>query len=247
MAPYSVLWRLTVSYSLFVKKLKQTEECKTSPLQPRIKIEQEWARKDKSAENNKTATNPSYTLCKTQDKMPSYYASKMQKKKANALCGCGLNATMQKPFTDYTEVVYCVECYWDDYKSYEEYEVERRLRHAENKKQIVGRTRSWTLFKRELAQVGEEVRLARWDKAVKDEKTCRLAACWDARRVYDEVLERRDQAVTIILKLQGKTTTTRASFVAFVVACKRAYLDYDKVAAEELAARIKYNGMLDEC
>ena len=72
MASYSVLWRLTVSYgvlqcltaslsvsySLFIKKLKQTEECKTSPLQPMIKIEQEWARKDKSAENNKTATNP---------------------------------------------------------------------------------------------------------------------------------------------------------------------------------------------
>ena len=179
--------------------------------------------------------------------MPSYYASKMQKK-ADALCGCGCSATMQKPFSGEKEVVFCEECYWDDFEDFCKYEDERRQRHAENKEQVVGRTRSWTIFKREMAEVGEEVRQARWFKAIKDEAVRRQeASLWAARFVYDEVLARRDQAVTIILKLQGKTTTTRASFVAFVVACKRAYLDYDKVAAEELAARIKYNGMLDEC
>jgi len=158
--------------------------------------------------------------------------------------GCGLNATMQKPFSGDKEAVFCEECYWDDYKSYEEYEIERRLRYAENEKQIVERTRSWTLFKRELAQVGEAVRLKRWQKAIEGESERRQAAIltagWAARFVYEEVLERHNQSVALITKLDGKVRT-RATLKSLVMAWE----SYDEVAAEELAAGIKYNKMLD--
>ena len=175
--------------------------------------------------------------------MPPYYASKQLQKKANALCRCGCSATMQKPFSGEKEAVFCEECYWDDFEDFCKYEDERRQRHAENKEQVVGRTRSWTIFKRELAEVGEEVRQARWFKAIKDEAVRRQeASWWAARFVYDEVLTRRDQAVALITKLDGKVRT-RATLKSLVMAWE----SYDEVAAEEMVAAIKYNGMLDEC
>ena len=84
------------------------------------------------------------------------------------LCCCGCNATVQKGFNDDKKIVFCMECYLMDIEEYYKYEGVRRKSYEVNES-VMHSTLGKTCFECEMAEVGEMVRRARWDKKIKNE------------------------------------------------------------------------------